>query len=93
MAVVATSEMEGKDVVDELARLIKALIIDAYIEMEMADETDFKDVLDKLLAALLGGIDGDDRKLLGVDKAIKKEDMDNLTHKLTELLHEKLDEY
>ena len=77
-------------VLDELAGLFKDLIIDANIEMEM-DEPDFKDVLDKLLAALLGGIHGDDRKLLGVDKAINKEDMEYLTHKLTELLHEKLD--
>jgi hypothetical protein len=77
----AAAAATSKQVLDELA-----LVLAADIEMEM-DEPDFKVVLEQLLAALLGG----NRKLLGVDKAINKEDMEYLTHKLTELLHEKLD--
>ena len=71
------------DVLDVLADLIKALMIDDM------DDTDFKNALGELFVALLGG--SGDRNLHEVDKALKL-NKDDLTRKLTDLLR-KLDEY
>ena len=78
------------DVLDVLADLIKALMIDDM------DDTDFKNALDKVFVALLGGAfnpaEVGDRNLRDVDKALLKLNKDDLTRKLTDLLR-KLDEY